>query len=297
MSLARNHFDVLRYLEKVRAPQVQRNVAEHLGRSLGTINRAFHDLQQLGYLDGGQITDAGLEALEPYRVKRAIILAAGFGERMLPLTLNTPKPLMRVKGTRIVDSLLDALLAVGIDEVYLVRGYLAEQLDQLLYKYPKIRFLNNPYYHETNNISSVLVARDHLPSAYVLEGDLLLRDPKLIEKYQYESNYLGVPVSKTDDWCIYTNGKYIERIAVGGTDCHHMFGVSYWSAEDGARLAGSVETVFNTQPGGKQRMWDQVAIDYFPNEYKIAVRECSFDDIVEIDTYEELCSIDPAYRL
>ncbi|MDR2586928.1 MAG: NTP transferase domain-containing protein [Coriobacteriales bacterium] len=297
MSLAHNHFDVLRYLEKVRAPQVQRVVAEQLGRSLGTINKVFHELAQLGYLKDGQITDAGLEALEPYRAKRAIILAAGFGERMLPLTLNTPKPLMRVQGTRIIDSLLDALTAVGIGEIYLVRGYLAEQLDQLLYKYPGIRFLSNPYYHETNNISSVLVARDHLPSAYILEGDLLLRNPDLIEKYQYESNYLGVPVSKTDDWCFYTNGKYIKKIGVGGTNCHHMFGISYWNAADGARLAGDVETVFNTQPGGKQRMWDQVAVDYFPGKYQLGVRECSFDDIVEIDTYEELCALDSAYRL
>jgi CTP:phosphocholine cytidylyltransferase-like protein len=297
MKLTRNQFDVLQYLEKVRAPQVQRGVANHLGRSLGTVNRAFHDLSQQGYLQGGQITDAGLEALEPYRVKRVIILAAGFGERMLPLTLNTPKPLIRVKGMRIIDSLLDAALAAGIDEIYLVRGYLAEQFDQLLYKYPGIRFLNNPYFHETNNISSVLVARDHLSSTYILEGDLLLHNPALIEKYQYESNYLGVPVAKTDDWCVYTNGKYIERIAVGGTNCHHMFGISYWSAEDGARLANNVETVFNDEPGGKQRMWDQVAIDYFPSRYRIAVRECSFEDIYELDTYHELCLLDQAYRI
>jgi CTP:phosphocholine cytidylyltransferase-like protein len=295
--LAKNHFDVLQYLEKVRAPQTQRTVAERLGRSLGTVNKAFHELLQQGYLENGQITSAGLHALAPYRVKRAIILAAGFGERMLPLTLNTPKPLIRVSGARIVDSLLDAVIAADIEEIYVVRGYLAEQFDQLLYKYPQIRFLTNPHFHETNNISSVFVARDYLPSAYILEGDLLLYNPSLIEKYQYESNYLGVPVSKTDDWCVHTKGRYIERIAVGGTDCHHLFGVSYWNAEDGARLATHIEAVFNEQPGGRQRMWDQVAIDHFPGCYRITTRACTFDDIAELDTYHELCSLDSAYRI
>jgi CTP:phosphocholine cytidylyltransferase-like protein len=297
MSLSKNHFDVLKYLEKTSAPQVQRNVAEQLRRSLGTINKVFHELSQQGYLENGRITDAGLHALAPYRVRRAIILAAGFGERMLPLTLNTPKPLIRVGGERIIDSLLDAVIAADIDEVYVVRGYLAEQFDQLLYKYPKIRFLTNPHFHETNNISSIFVARDHLPSTYIIEGDLLLHNPSLIEKYQYESNYLGVPVQKTDDWCVHTKGRYIERIAVGGTDCHHLFGISYWSAQDGARLATHVETVFNEQPGGRQRMWDQVAIDYFPSFYRLTLRECTFDDIDELDTYHELCAVDNAYRI
>jgi CTP:phosphocholine cytidylyltransferase-like protein len=297
MNLTRNQFDVLKDLENMQTPQVQRSVAERTGRSLGTVNRVFHDLAQKGYLESGQITKAGLNALEPYRVKRMIILAAGFGERMLPLTLNTPKPLIRVNGQRIIDSLLDAALEAGVDEIYVVRGYLSEQFDQLLYKYPDIHFLYNPYFHETNNISSVFIAREHLSSTYIVEGDLLLHNPALIERYQYESNYLGVPVSKTDDWCVHTNGRYIERIAVGGINCHHLFGISYWSAEDGVRLARDVETVFTEQPGGKERMWDQVAIDYFPGCYRLTMRPCTFDDIDELDTYHELCEIDPAYRV
>jgi CTP:phosphocholine cytidylyltransferase-like protein len=297
MSLTKNQFDVLKDLESIRTSQVQRVVAERTGRSLGTINRVFRELTQQGYLENGHITEAGLNALEPYRVKRMIILAAGFGERMLPLTLNTPKPLIRVNGLRIIDTLLDAAHTAGIDEIYIVRGYLAEQFDQLLYKYPEIRFLHNPYFHETNNISSVFVAREYLSSAYIVEGDLLLHNPALVERYQYESNYLGVPVSKTDDWCVHTSGRYIERIAVGGIDCHHLFGISYWNDEDGARLAQDVETVFMEQPGGKQRMWDQVAIDYFPGCYRLTVRPCTFDDIAELDTYHELCAIDHAYEI
>lgn len=73
-----------------------------------------------------------------------------------------------------------------------------------------------------------------------------------------------------------------------------MFGISYWNSEDGAKLAGHIENVYNS-PGGKERYWDQVALEYYLGEYKVAVRECSFDDIAEIDTYRELKEIDSSY--
>ena len=116
----------------------------------------------------------GLQELEPYRVKRAIFIAAGFGSRLVPITLNTPKPLVRVKGVRIIDTLLDAVIAAGIEEIIIVRGYLAEQFDQLKYKYPMVKFVENPLYNEANNISSVMCIRYLLSNAYILEADLLL---------------------------------------------------------------------------------------------------------------------------
>ncbi|MDP4340079.1 hypothetical protein QR506_24850, partial [Escherichia coli] len=81
-------------------------------------------------------------------------------------------PLIRVHGQRIIDSLLDAVLAAGIEDILIVRGYLAEQFDQLLYKYPMVKFIDNPLYNEANNISSILAAGDILSNAYVLESDL-----------------------------------------------------------------------------------------------------------------------------
>ena len=291
--LTKKQFDILTELE--RAPEsTQRALAKNAQMALGTVNKTLGDLENLGYVAGGKITPAGLTALAPYRVRRAVILAAGFGSRLVPVTLNTPKPLGRVNGKRIIDSLLDALTAVGIEEIYLVRGYLAPQFDQLLSHYPTIRMIENPLYNEANNISSVLCAKDHLQNAYICEADLLVSNPDLIRKYQYTTNYLGVPVKKTDDWCFYCKNGYITRMTVGGTDCYHMYGISYWTEEDGARLAKHVEEVYRT-PGGRERYWDQVALDYYPEQYRIAVRPCTFDDITEIDTYKELCQIDPAY--
>ena len=293
--LNKKEFAILTYLEANNNEKLtQKELAEELGFSVGTVNKLWNDLEEKGFIENKQITKKGLNALEPYRVKRAIFIAAGFGSRLVPITLNTPKPLVRVKGVRIIDTLLDAVIAAGIEEIIIVRGYLAEQFDQLKYKYPMVKFVENPLYNEANNISSVMCIRYLLSNAYVLEADLLLSNPKLITKYQYSSNYLGVPTEKTDDWCFFMEGDRIKRLGVGGLNCHHMFGISYWSEDDGRKLCNHVEQVYNS-PGGKERYWDQVALGEYIKEYNIGVRECTFDDIVEIDTFRELKELDKVY--
>ncbi len=295
MELTRKQFEVLAYLESVQDLDVtQRDIAKECGIALGTVNKVLEQLGQGGLVQGNRIVEAGLEALEPYRVKRVILLAAGFGSRLVPVTLNTPKPLVRVKGVRMIDTLLDAVYEAGIEEVVIVRGYLGEQFDQLLYKYPNLKFIENPAFNEANNIASALCARHLMENAYVMEADLVLYNKKLITKYQYTSNYLGVPVEKTDDWCFETKNKVIVKLKIGGLDCHHMFGISYWNKEDGVKLAEHIKDVYE-MPGGKERYWDQVALEYFVKDYRVEVRECSFEDIVEIDNYSELKRLDSAY--
>lgn len=297
MSLTKKQFSILVCLESERKSKSQRELAAATDLSVGTVNKLVAELCELGYMHEGTITEAGIAALEPYRVKRAIFMAAGFGSRLVPITLNTPKPLVRVKGKRIIDSLLDAVVSAGIEEIYLVRGYLSEQFDQLLKKYPNIVFIENPVYNETNNISSAYCARHLFANSYVFESDLLLYNPKLISKYQYETNYLGVPTERTEDWCFTTSANgVIKTMACGGTDCFHMYGISYWNTEDGTRLEKDIERVYNT-PGGKERYWDQVALQYCIDSYDVRVRECSFSDIVEIDTFNELKQIDKNYAM
>lgn len=293
--LTRKQFDVLVYIEKTAEKKSQREIAEVTGISTGTVNKVLSELNELKLVESGKITQKGYKALEPYRVKRAIFIAAGFGSRLVPITLNTPKPLVRVNGVRMIDTLLDAVIAAGIEEIYVVRGYLAEQFDQLLYKYPKIKFLENPLYNEANNISSAMLARHLLQNAYVLEADLVLSNPDIIQKYQYTSNYLGVPTDYTDDWCFETKNKIITKVKVGGNDCHHMYGISYWDEESGKKLCDDIKKIYE-MPGGKERYWDEVPLRYCIDNYKVEVRECTFDDIVEIDSFNDLKKIDPIYR-
>lgn len=294
MSITRKQFAILTLLERENRKISQREIAERTGMSLGSVSRTLEMLRNEGLTDGVKVTEKGLEILEPYRVKRAVFIAAGFGSRLVPITLNTPKPLVRVNGTRMIDTLLDAVVAAGIEEIYLVRGYLKEQFDQLLYKYPMIKFIDNPIYNEANNISSTLYARNLLKNAYVFEADLVLYNPALITKYQYTSNYLGVPVEKTDDWCFEVKNRVITKLCIGGSNCYHMYGISYWNEEDGKKLEEDIKKVFD-MPGGKERYWDQVALEFCLKNYQVEVRPCTFEDIIEIDTYNDLKNIDHTY--
>lgn len=296
MELTRKQFDILAALADAKAPMKQRELEKATGYSLGTINRSVKELAEAGLVSGGSITNGGLTALEPYRAKRVVFIAAGFGTRLVPITLNTPKPLVRVHGVRIIDRLIDACLAAGINEIYVVRGYLAELFDQLLYKYPMIKFLENPIYNEANNISSSLVARYLLSNAYVFEADLLIDNPKIIRKYHYRSDFLAIKKDRTDDWCFRVRDGVIveEKVGGEGDDIWQMVGISYWNEIDGHKLSQDIPDVF-ASPGGRERYWEQVPLVYRKEHYAVEVRECFEEDIVEIDTFKELKAIDKTY--
>ena len=296
MDLTRKQFDILAALAEARGPLTQRELEKRTGCSLGTINRTLKELATEGLAASGTITQRGLAALEPYRAKRAVFIAAGFGTRLVPITFNTPKPLVRVHGVRIIDRLIDACLEAGITEIFVVRGYLPELFDQLLYKYPMIKFLENPLYNEANNIGSALVARYLLSNAYVFEADLLIRNPAIIRKYHYQSDFLAIRKERTDDWCFTVRDGLITKEKVGGEgeNIWQMVGISYWNETDGHKLSQDIADVY-ASPGGRERYWEQVPLVYRKEHYTVEVLPCREEDIVEIDTYKELKAIDKAY--
>jgi CTP:phosphocholine cytidylyltransferase-like protein len=296
MDLSRDQFEILSFLEQ--RNRIKSDVGfSGIGFSPEAAGEILAGLRTDGLIGTDDALSAkGLDTLEPYRAKRAIFMAAGFGSRMVPVTLNTPKPLVRVGGVRIIDTLLDAVLAAGISEIYIVRGYLGEQFDQLLYKYPMIRFLENPLYNESNNISSAVCARYFFRNAWVFESDLFLRNPKLITRYQYASNYLGVPVEETGDWCLQTRDGTVSGCSYGGKNCYHWFGISYWTGAEGSILAEHLKQSWDI-PERRKQIWDYTPLKFYHEHYHVEVRECTFDDITEIDSFAELQALDETYRV
>lgn len=288
--LARPEFDAL--------VAVERGDGTEEAETLSALAREGLVREDDGAQGGLSLTTSGFMALEPYRVRRAVFFAAGFGSRMLPITVNTPKPLVRVRGRRFIERLLDAVIAASIEEIYVVRGYLADEFDVLLKAYPQIHFIDNPLFDKTNNISSAVAAKNHFANAYAFESDLYLTDPSYITKYQYESNYLAFPVDKTDDWYFDADeGGSITHIGKGkGAPCWQMVGLSYWTAEDGARLARDLPEVFESGGEERQIFWDDVPLRVRAGSYDVHVRKCDPDHIVEIDSFAELQEVDPAYR-
>ena len=301
MELSRYQFEILTFLEKngMRTNSI-RPLSDTLKLSGSIVNSCLRSLSSAELVnqkgDVLDITDAGLAALEPYRVKRAVILAAGFGSRMMPATADRPKPMVTVNGVRIIDTLLDALTAVGITDITLVRGYQKERFDELLPKYPFLKLVDNDIYDSTNNISSAMAVLDRIDACYLCEADLYISNPAVITKYQYTSNILGAYSLETDDWSFRLEDGHITQYQKGNTYCYNYYGISYWTPEDSAKLRRDFRQVYEEEPDGKDQFWEFVPLVLRKESYAVEIRQCEKSDIMEIDNYYELAQLDPSYR-
>ena len=132
----RYEFEILSMLARERPKQYsQRELSCAICISASAVADSLQNLERKSLIrrDGpyAEINERGIEALEPHRVKRAVILAAGFGSRMMPATKDRPKPMVRVHGKRIIDTLLDALIAAGVTDITVVGGYRFDKLTEL----------------------------------------------------------------------------------------------------------------------------------------------------------------------
>lgn len=298
--LTRNEFELLSRIENGGAERTDfRRVADELLLSCLLTEKTMEALLQKGLVSSsdGQlfITNKGKGALEPYHVKKAVILAAGAGSRMMPATADRPKPMVTVRGRRIIETLLDALTGAGITDITLVRGYKKEAFEPLKGKYPFLRFVDNDAYHRTNNISSALLAAEHFKGgAYLCEADLYITNPSIIKKYQYRSNLLGSYSMATDDWSFKMDrAGCIAAYQKGNTFCWNYYGISYWNAEDCDKLAADWKEAFMKD---QNIFWEQVPLQLKKNRYRVEIRPCRKSDIIEIDNYRELMILDPSYR-
>ena len=232
------------------------------------------------------------------RVKRAIIMAAGNGSRLHPVTLTTPKPLISVLGRRMIDTIIDALYANGIDEIHVVVGYLKEHFECLKDKYPNLDFIENPYYSTCNNISSLYMAREYLCDVMILDGDQLINDVSALSPEFERSGYNAVWTDgHTNEWLMTVNeeGVVTSCSRNGGEGGFALYSVSRWSAEDGAKLRRYLETEF-IEKENTQIYWDDVAMFCHSEDFELGIREMKYGDVVEIDTYDELVELDASYK-
>ena len=163
------------------------------------------------------------------RVERAIIMAAGLGNRMQPVTLNTPKPLIKVNGTRMIDTIVDALLKNGIREIYVVAGYKKEQFHEWAKLHPEVTVIENPFYDTCNNISSLYAAKDHLENVIILDGDQIVYNKDILSPNFERSGYNAVKInSETDEWVMQVNedGVVTSCSRTGGNSGWQLFSIS-----------------------------------------------------------------------
>ncbi len=231
-----------------------------------------------------------------HRVKRAIIMAAGIGKRMRPVTLKTPKPLICVNGVRMIDTAVRGLHANGIEEIYVVVGYRREQFEVLEKEYPGLKLVANPYYDVCNNIASLYVAREYMEDAMILDGDQMIYNPDALAPEFDRSGYNAVWKEEwTDEWLLQVeNGAVTHCSRTGGAWGWQLYSISRWSAADAKKLKRHLEEEFEEKKN-RQIFWDDVALFCHPEDYQLGIRKMQAGDVVEVDSLSELIWLDGSY--
>ena len=265
----------------------QRILAAQTGHSLGIVNRSIKELISEGYLDEEiRPTEKTLREAKEKAPKNAIILAAGFGMRMVPINTETPKGLLEIKGERLIECTIRQLHEVGITEIYVVVGFMKEQYEYLIDEYG-VELIVAPDYVSKNNLHSLKTAAAHLSNSYIIPCDIWC------EKNPYSRNelYSWYMVSDLvdDDSTVRVNRKQelvVQKEQAGG---NAMIGICYLLEAEAAIVRERLEEL-----GRDSRydgaFWEETL--YRKDRMIVTARVVHAADAVEINTYEQLREID-----
>lgn len=222
-----------------------------------------------------------------------ILLAAGMGTRMRPLTENTAKPLLKVGDTMLIETVISALETYGVTDIYIVTGYKAEQFTTLTEKYQAVHLIHNPEYETKNNLSSLYVAADKLrgEDCFICEADLFIKNKNILSTSTTKPSHSGyfakmIP-GHSDDWVFDVNENgLITRVGKVGDDAWNMVGLSYMNKKDSTVLADAIIKAYQT-PGTENLFWDDI-VNQNLDKLPLTIFPVESDNLYEVDTPDEL---------
>lgn len=228
-----------------------------------------------------------------YKVDNAIIMAAGVSSRFAPLSYEKPKALTVVKGEVLIERQIRQLKTAGIDEIYIVVGYKAEQFDYLRQKFG-VYLIFNPDYMTRNNHSSIYAANNVIRNSFICSADNYFLDNPF-ESQVEESYYAAVYADgDTIEWCMQTDADgYINRVEVGGRDSWYMLGHAFWSEDFSKRFLPFLDSVYHSSET-KNLFWEDIMIAHL-DVLKMQMRKYPGTFIFEFDSIDELRTFDEQY--
>ena len=300
----------------------QRDLAKEAGISLGKANKLIGQCRERGLLAddarlGYVLTEQGLSYLAPYKVEKAVILAAGFGSRFVPLTYETPKGLLEVFGEPMIERQIKQLHEAGITDISIMVGYLKEKFEYLTDLYG-VKLIYNPEYSTRNTISTVFFAASEFEghNTYILNSDNWIRE-NVYHGYEPAAWYCAQHAEGScSEWVLETDGHgRITDTYPGGMDCDYMYGPAYFSREFSAMFM-PVLRYYHDMPGTEQYYWEHVLMEmlegrarkrvtaYFGNirgsdrwkDVEMYVNLLPNDTVYEFENLEELRLFDPKYQ-
>lgn len=278
--------DVLRTLYT--EPYINQRILSDLsGHSLGVVNRSIKALIGEGYLNEEiMLTYKAISEFKMKAPKNAVILAAGCGMRMIPINMEVPKGLIEINGEPLIERIIKQLHEVGIQEIYVIVGFMKEQLEYLIDEYG-VKLIVNADYAAKNNLHSVKLVLEHLSNTYVIPCDIWC-DKNPFSKCELYSWYMVSDLIDNDS-SVRVNRK-MELVSVpdaaGGNT---MLGISYLLEEQAAIVRERILQLSNdTRYDGA--FWEEAL--YHKDKMILAAKVVHSTDVVEINTYEQLRDLD-----
>lgn len=240
------------------------------------------------------LTEQGAyDRLSGYRVENAVILAAGLSSRFLPLSLTTPKALLKVRGEILIERQIRQLINAGISDITVVTGHLKEQFHYLSEKY-HVRLLFNPEYQTRNNHSSLYAAREYLGNTYICSSDNYFTE-NVFSPYQYHACYSAQYANgPTEEYCLTTDSEgRITNVVIGGQDSWYMLGHVYFSRAFSSKFLHILEQEYDL-PETRDLLWEKIYMKHL-EELPMYIRKYPPGVIQEFDTLDDLCLFDPSW--
>lgn len=267
--------------------QSQRMLAHDSGCAIGTVNQALRSLSAEGYLNEHQeLTPKAQQLLAENKPRSAIILAAGYGLRMVPINTETPKGLLEVNGQPLIERLILQLQEVGIRKIYIIVGFMKEQYEYLIDAYG-VELIVNREYGSKNNLHSLKRAAGHLANAYIVPCDLWCRTNPF-RSHELYSWYM-VSTAQDPDSTVRVNRKKELVTVTGITPGNRMVGISYLAPGDAETVRERLER-FSRDRRYDDAFWE--AVLYEKDRMLPAARIVDGAAVVEINTYEQLRELD-----
>lgn len=258
-------------------------IVKELDVSLGTINK---------------VKDMNIN-LDKYKVSKAIIWAAGWGSRLMPITADTPKPLVKVKGVPMIETIINSLKKSGIGDITIVLGKQADKFDKLI-KDHNLKSIINPQWERHNNVSSYFAAiNDMNQPIYLIDGDLLINDEFRFRKYSINSFSYSSYKKSSDDIVFIKRGKFINQFSMpktrnGNIDGEQYKGIFFFNKKDINIVSSNIKNDYNFDVVYESRYWFDFI--YHGEEVKIETTLVDYKDVYEVDYIKDLVQVDDSYR-
>lgn len=271
---------------KMNNPKItQRQLANELGISLGKTNNLLDELKQLSlFNEDFTLSEKGKDYVDTHHPQQAIILAAGYGMRMVPINTEEPKGLLEINGEPLIERLIKQLKERGVNKIQIVVGFMKEHYEYLIDKY-HVHLIVNSRYGDWNNIYSLFLVRKDLANSYVIPCDIWFKEnpfSSLEDHSWYMFSQQKDPASK---WLINNRGT-VKTVKDNG---NRMVGLAYLNQEMAKVIAAMLTQRVNDQDRLNQ-FWESTLNDH--GKFILDANLIQEEQYAEINSYEELRDLD-----